>query len=85
VAELPVSVRLGNILQTCGCRILGDLDRRDEGELLALKNCGRTTIRELRELLRRAAAGEFSPESGTDRRAAWAELRAQSIRACGRF
>lgn len=66
VAKLPVSVRLGNILQACGCQTLGDLDRRDARELLSLKNCGRTTIRELRELLRRGAAGEFSPDSGAD-------------------
>ncbi len=64
VSELPVSVRLDNVLGECGCKILGDLDRRDERELLGVKNCGRKTIRELRDLLRRSAAGEFSPESG---------------------
>ncbi len=64
--ELPVSVRLGNVLQAFGFQTLGELDRRDERDLLGVRNCGRATIRELRELLRRGAAGDFSPESSGD-------------------
>ena len=54
------------MLEVCGYLQLGDLNLRDERELLKLKNCGRKTVRELRELLRRAAAGEFSPENSED-------------------
>lgn len=59
VAELPVSVRLKNVLEACGVKNLGALDHRDERELLAVQNCGRKTIRELRELVRRASEDEF--------------------------
>jgi hypothetical protein len=63
VSDLPLSVRLSQVLQTIGCRTLGSLDRYDERELHRFENCGIDTISELRELLRRAATGEFTPKN----------------------
>ena len=58
--ELPMSVRLENVLSdTCGYKTVGDLHGCDVQELLKLQNCGRQTISELKELLRRAEKGEF--------------------------
>jgi hypothetical protein len=60
LAELPLSVRLEGVLQRHGFQTLGELNQVDESALLATKNCGPGTILELRQILRRAAAGDFS-------------------------
>ena len=60
LAELPLSVRLDGVLQRCGYQTLGELDQVEVEALQAQKNCGATTIREMKELIRRAGAGEFS-------------------------
>lgn len=64
LSQLPMSVRLDGVLRRCGFTRLGDLDGVSARALRGLKNCGRVTLRELRTLLERVAAGEFaSPES----------------------
>ena len=57
--ELPISVRLEGVLQQLGHQTLGDLNKVDVRLLLAERNCGRTTIQELKEIIRRAGEGEF--------------------------
>jgi hypothetical protein len=66
LSELPVSVRLEKILQKCGYQSLGNLNVVDVNDLLSIKNCGRKCILELRELIRRAGAGEFSAIENND-------------------
>jgi hypothetical protein len=60
LSELPVSVRLGKVLQQCGYQSLGNINEVDVQDLLGVKNCGQKSILELHELIRRAGAGEFS-------------------------
>jgi hypothetical protein len=60
LAELPLTVRLDAVLQKCGFETLGDVDGADVQKLLAMKNCGPGTIQKLKEVIRRAGAGEFS-------------------------
>lgn len=60
LTELPISVRLEGVLQQLGHQTLGDLNKVDVRVLLAERNCGRTTITELKEIIRRAGEGEFS-------------------------
>lgn len=64
--ELPLSVRLATVLSSCGYKKLADLDGAHLGDLLRVKNCGRKTIAELRALLQRAEAGEFTAEPAVD-------------------
>lgn len=64
--ELPISVRLEGVLQTLGHQTLGDLNKVDVRLLLAEKNCGRTTILELKEIVRRASDGEFAISAKRD-------------------
>ena len=63
--ELPISVRLEKVLRARGYRTLGDLHGCDLRELLKTKNCGRKSIIQLKQLLRRAEAGEFMPAAST--------------------
>jgi Sigma-70, region 4/Bacterial RNA polymerase, alpha chain C terminal domain len=58
--EIPLSVRLAGILRSAGFEKLRDLHGTDMHDLLKVKNCGNRSILELRELLRRAEAGEFT-------------------------
>jgi hypothetical protein len=63
LSHLPMSVRLDGVMRRCGFVRLGDLEGVGARDLRELKNCGRITLRELRTLLNRVAAGEFaSPE-----------------------
>ena len=66
LTELPLSVRLENVLKQGGYRSLGELDGVDVGDLLNVKNCGRKSILELRELIYRAGKGEFSATAAGD-------------------
>lgn len=65
-SELPMSVRLENVLQKRGYHTLGELNNVDVQTLLAVKNCGKKCILELRKLIHRACGGEFSPIKTTD-------------------
>jgi hypothetical protein len=60
LSELPVSVRLEKVLQGRGYQSLGDVNGIDAQDLLSKKNCGRKSVLELWELIRRAGAGDFS-------------------------
>src|SRR4029434_3895965 len=58
-AELPITSRLANVVQSIGLRTLGDLNGRSASELLRCKNCGWRTVREVGQLIERAISGEF--------------------------
>lgn len=64
--ELPLSARLEKVLQFRGYKRLGDLHGLDIRELLKIQNCGRKCIVELRNLVRSAATGEYSPEEAAE-------------------
>ncbi|MDQ6632428.1 MAG: hypothetical protein M3Y82_11855, partial [Verrucomicrobiota bacterium] len=66
LAELPMSVRLENVLKQCGYKLLGDLHGLETADLLKVRNCGQKSILELKELIRRAAMGEFSSTARED-------------------
>lgn len=51
VSELDLSVRASNCLESTNIRILGDLVSKREGELLELKNFGKTTMIEVKKKL----------------------------------
>lgn len=72
--ELPVSKRLDNVMADRRWKKLGDVNGVSTIELLKTQNCGRKTIRELQELVRRANNGEFSPTVGGDIAAAIREV-----------
>jgi hypothetical protein len=57
--DLPLSVRLGNILAKRKVTRLGDLNGVPISELKAARNCGNVTIAELVNLIEKAAAGGF--------------------------
>jgi hypothetical protein len=58
-AELPITSRLANVVQSIGLRTLGDLNGRSVSELLRCKNCGWRTVGEIGQLIERAISGEF--------------------------
>jgi hypothetical protein len=58
---LPISARLASILQNKDVQRLRDLNGIGFVDLLKIKNCGRKTLRELRNLLKRVETGEFQP------------------------
>jgi Sigma-70, region 4/Bacterial RNA polymerase, alpha chain C terminal domain len=58
-AELPITSRLANVVQSIGLRTLGDLKGRSASELLRCKNCGWRTVAEIEQLIERAISGEF--------------------------
>jgi Bacterial RNA polymerase, alpha chain C terminal domain/Sigma-70, region 4 len=66
LANLPISKRLEKILAKKAFIKLGDLDGFTFDEMLNLGNCGKGTVKELRELILRAGAGEFSPVEVSD-------------------
>jgi hypothetical protein len=61
VAQLPMPVRLGHVLERIGAKKLGDLHGLNVGKLLRVRNCGKITLVHLRGLIERAASGEFEP------------------------
>ena len=63
--ELPLSTRLEAVLSEHGWHQLGDLNGVNTADLLKARNCGRTTISELKQLLHQAEMGEFTPAPGT--------------------
>jgi hypothetical protein len=58
-AELPITSRLANVVQSSGLRTLGDLNGRSASELLRHKNFGWRTVGEVAQLVERAVSGEF--------------------------
>ena len=59
LVDLPVSRRLEQLFERMRVRQLGEFHGRIPSDLLAYKNCGRTTVKEMQVLILRAAAGEF--------------------------
>ena len=59
LCDLPISVRLGNLLKERKTTRLGDLNGVSISELKGVRNCGKKTISEIVNLIERAAAGEF--------------------------
>lgn len=51
VKELGLSVRVANCLQKARIRYIGELVQRTETDLFKIKNFGRKTIKEIREIL----------------------------------
>lgn len=51
VEALELSVRAVNVLQTLQIRTMFDLVRRNEQELLKLRNCGKKTVQEIKQKL----------------------------------
>ena len=64
VTDFELSVRSRNCLQKMGVRTLGDLTRLTEGELLASKNFGETSLVEIRDMLHSKGLelGQFAAE-----------------------
>ncbi len=60
--ELPVSIRLWNVLQRLGYRKLGDLHGESYKEIYLAKNCGRRTILELRDFIAEYLSEDDSQE-----------------------
>lgn len=58
--ELDLSIRSANILQNAGIRYIGELIQRTEADMLKTKNCGRKSLKEIREAL-----GEMHLQLGT--------------------
>jgi len=61
-ADLPVSVRLWNVLQKLGYRTLGDLHGEFYKEIYLAKNCGRGTILELKDFIANHLSDDDSQE-----------------------
>lgn len=51
IAELDLSVRASNCLETSGIATVGDLIAKTEEQLLAIKNFGKTTLKEVKTKL----------------------------------
>lgn len=64
-SDLPISARLASILQYMDVQRLGDLDGREFIDLLKVKNCGRITLKEFANLLKRTETGEFQIPADT--------------------
>jgi hypothetical protein len=57
--ELPITIRLANVVRSNRFRTLGDLHGRTRLELLQYKACGWRTVAEIQQLIERASSGEF--------------------------
>jgi len=51
IAKMDLSVRASNCLESEGIQTIGDLVRRTEDDLLAFKNFGRTSLKEIKKRL----------------------------------
>jgi len=51
VDELELSVRSANCLQNANIRYIGELVQKTESEMLKTKNCGRKSLKEIKEIL----------------------------------
>jgi DNA repair protein RadC len=70
--DLPISVRLSNILEKTKATRLGDLNGASISELKNTENCGEATISEIVNLIEKAAAGEF--KTITDANVVWSPV-----------
>lgn len=59
IADLPMSVRLGNVLRKAGYRSLGDLHGMSHTDVIVLPKCGIRSVRELERLIQRIVTGGF--------------------------
>lgn len=66
LSELPLSVRLEKVLRRQGYNKLSDINGVEINNLFYAENCGKKSINELQELIRRASAGEFTPMDVAD-------------------
>lgn len=66
LSDLPLSVRLERVLRRHGHHKLGDIDRVEVSHLLRWQGCGKKCIKELQEVIKRAASGEFTPVDSAD-------------------
>lgn len=73
VADFELSARARNCLESAGVYTLGDLTRTTEAELLASKNFGDTSLREVNELLgaRGLRIGQFAHQPAPTAAPAW--------------
>ena len=51
IGELNLSVRAGNCLETADIRTIRELVQKDEGDLLAVRSFGKTSLREVKRKL----------------------------------
>ena len=51
ISELELSVRSSNCLREAGIRIIADLVKKTEDEMLSFKNFGKKSLTEIKELL----------------------------------
>lgn len=59
ISLMPISARLSGVLERLGAHLLGDLQGMSFDQLAKAKNCGRTTIAELREFVTSLQVGAF--------------------------
>jgi hypothetical protein len=59
LADLPISKRLAHLAEAMDVSRLGEFHQRTTADLMNRKNCGRRTVTEVRNLVSRAAAGDF--------------------------
>jgi len=57
--KMPLSVRLAGVLDRMGLKLLGDLHGIAYEQINSMRNCGKTSILELKNLIDRVQAGEF--------------------------
>jgi Bacterial RNA polymerase, alpha chain C terminal domain len=58
--DVPLSMRMRNVLTTAGYRSLGDLEGHRFSELERLRNCGKASLLELQAMIRKGK-GSTSP------------------------
>ena len=75
--DLPISVRLGNLLKERKTTRLGDLNGVSINEFKGIRNCGERTISEIVNLIESAAAGEF--KTVTDTNVGWSPVDLASL------
>lgn len=59
ISLMPISARLSGVLERMGVQLLGDLQGMSFAQVAKAKNCGRTTLAELRVFVRSLQVGEF--------------------------
>mgnify|MGYP000437795680 CR=1 FL=1 len=57
IAAFPLSVRLAKVLEAANVRLSGDLHGRSFTQFASVRNCGKKTIDELREIVRSLQVG----------------------------
>ena len=61
LSSFPLSVRLQHVLRLTNLTLVGDLHGRSFSEVSNYRNCGRKTLNELREFVRRIQGAHYSP------------------------